>query len=114
MKNKELISKSYEFALKIVKIYREINQENEDCFLARQLLRCATSIGENIVSTQHCVSKKNFYSKMSEALKEAKKAQYWLNLLVESGFLSKSKSKEIEELLNEITKNLIKIVKNAK
>lgn len=114
MKNKELISKSYELALKIVKVYRKINKDNEDCFLARQLLRRGTSIGENIVSTQHCVSQKSFYLRMSEALKEAKKTQYWLSLLIESNFLSKEEAKEIEQLLNELIKNLMKIVKNAK
>ncbi len=109
--NNKTIQRSYDLALKIIKIYKYLNRNN-DCILAKHLLRSGTAIGENIISTQHCVSKKNFKLKILEALKEAKKTKYWLHLLIESGFIVEKEVEDIEKLLDEIISTLVKMSKN--
>ena len=51
----------------------------------KQLLRCATSIGANIVEAHGSSSKKDFLNFFSIALKSARETLYWLYLIKETG-----------------------------
>ena len=107
MENKNLIKKkSYDFALRIIKIYQFLCKRNE-FVLSKQLLRSGTSIGANIVEAQEAISKKNFRSKMSIALKKAVETRYWLNLLKDSEYLSEIQIKDLVKILSKIVKNAI-------
>jgi four helix bundle protein len=65
--------KSFDFALRIIKLYSGLQQQRE-YVLSRQLLRSGTSIGANVTEGQ---SRKDFLSKMSIASKEARETKYW-------------------------------------
>ena len=105
--------KSFEFALRIIKVYKFLTKNNE-YILSKQLLRSGTSIGANIAESKDAISKKDFRNKLSIALKEARETYYWLRLLIESGYLSNKQTKSLLELLEEIISILVKVVKNAK
>jgi len=47
MKNNPIKDKSYSFALKAIKTYKDL-QLNKEFFLSKQFLHSATSIGANI------------------------------------------------------------------
>ena len=114
MENENLIErKSYDFALRIIKVYKFLIKNNE-FVLSKQILRSGTSIGANVVEANDAISKKEFRAKMSIALKEARETKYWLDLLVASEFLSKIQVENVENLLNELISMLVKVVKNAK
>ena len=107
MENENLIKKkSYDFALRIIKIYQFLCKRNE-FVLSKQLLRSGTLIGANIVEAQEAISKKDFRSKMSIALKEAVETRYWLNLLKDSECLSEIQIKDLVKILSKIVKNAI-------
>ena len=113
MENENLIErKSYDFALRIIKVYKFLIKENE-FLLSKQILRSGTSIGANVVEAQEAISKKDFRNKMSIVLKEAVETRYWLNLLKDSEYLTEIQIKYLVKDLNEIIKILSKIVKNA-
>ena len=113
MENENLIEKkSYDFALRIVKVYKFLLKKNE-FVLSKQLLRSGTSIGANVVEAQEAISKKDFRNKMSIALKEAVETRYWINLLKDSEYFTEIQIKDLVKDLNEIIKILSKIVKNA-
>ena len=40
--------KSYQFALRIVKLYRYLTEENKEYVLSKQVLRSGTSVGANV------------------------------------------------------------------
>ena len=101
----ELIQKSHDLVLKIIEIYKYLNQKY-NCVLSKRLLRSGTSLGENIVAIQYCVSKKNFRIRISTALKEAEKTKYWLEVLMESGFLTKEEIADVEKKIDEIIEEL--------
>ena len=54
--------------------------------LVAQLMRSATSVGANMMEASEAQSSKDFYSKLSIALKEAKETTYWLELLQDAGY----------------------------
>jgi four helix bundle protein len=75
--------KSFEFALKIVKLARKLREEGE-YVLSKQVLRSGTSIGANVEEALASQTRKEFHSKMTIAFKETRETRYWLRLLEES------------------------------
>lgn len=60
--------KSYEFAVRIVNLYKHLSQEKKEFVLSKQVLRSGTSIGANVEEAIGGVSKADFRAKLSIAL----------------------------------------------
>lgn len=104
MKSENVVqSKSYDFALRIVKVYKYLSQEKKEFVLSKQLLRSGTSIGANIEESIGGQSKADFFAKITIAYKEARESKYWIRLLRDSDYLTIEQSddllKDVEELL---------------
>ncbi len=98
--------KSFEFALEIIKLYKELKKENE-YVISKQVLRSGTSIGANVQEASAAFSKKDFTHKMSISSKEARETRYWLQLLDKSDLTNidvKYELNQIEEIINILTK----------
>ena len=86
MKDSPLIIKSKLFALYIIKVCNEIKKANKETILANQLIRSGTSVGANIREAFYAHGKADFIAKLQIALKECSESEYWLELLIESGY----------------------------
>ena len=107
MKEDNIIqSKSYAFAVRIVKVYKYLSSEKREFVLSKQLLRCGTSIGANVEEAIGGQSSKDFFSKLTITYKEAIETHYWIRLLKDTNFLSQEQS---ESLLNDVTE-ILKII----
>jgi four helix bundle protein len=87
MKENVVQIKSFEFALTIISLYKLLQDERE-YVISKQLLRAGTSIGANVEEAIAGQSKKDFLSKISISLKEARETRYWLRLLKESELIN--------------------------
>lgn len=106
-------NKSYEFALKIIKLCIQLrNQKHFE--IARQLLRSGTSIGANVEEALAGQSRKDFFAKMSIASKEARETNYWLRLIIDAGIFDKQQCLKLLEESQELIKILTSIVKTGK
>jgi len=94
MKENIIKEKSYDFALAIVKLSQELNQ-NKQYVLSRQLLKSGTSVGANIEEAVGGQTKKDFRAKLFIAYKEARESHYWLRLLRDSNLISSKKAELI-------------------
>jgi four helix bundle protein len=74
-----IVKLSLEFALEIIE-YSELLEKEKKFIIAKQILRCGTSIGANIKEAQNAESKMDFIHKMKIAAKEADETEYWLTL----------------------------------
>ena len=68
--------KSFQFALRIVKLYRFLCETKSEYIMSKQLLRAGTSIGANVAEAQQAQSRADFVSKINIALKEAVEVEY--------------------------------------
>ena len=59
-------NKSYNFAIRIVELYKYLKNSKREFTLSRQILRAGTSIGANIEEAIGGQSKKDFISKLSQ------------------------------------------------
>ena len=83
-------SKSFDFAVRIVQLYKHLTKNRREFVMAKQLLRCGTSIGANIAEAQYAISKPDFIAKQQIALKECAESLYWLEILHETDILTKN------------------------
>ena len=113
-KENVVMSKSYTFALRIIKMYKYLVAEKKEYVLSKQLLRNGTAIGALIKESEHAQSKADFLNKMNVALKEANETEYWIELLRDSEYLSTTESLSILEDSTELIRLLISIVKSTK
>ena len=116
MKENIIIDKTYKFAVRIVKLNQFLCNEHKEYNLSKQIVKSGTSIGANTEEANSGQSKKDFISKLSIALKEAKETHYWLRLLHDTDYISKqmfdSQIHDCDEIIMIINKILITSRKN--
>lgn len=110
----QIVEKSLNFAVRIVKLCRCLNTERSEYVLSRQLLKSGTSIGANVREALRGQSRKDFAAKMNIALKEVEESGYWLELLYKTDYISDREFDSIFSDCKEITRILMSIVKSAK
>ena len=111
MKDNIIRKKSFQFALSIITLYRELAAKKE-FIISKQLLRSGTSIGANIEEATAAQTKKDFISKMAIANKEARETKYWLNLLQMSQLVDQNFNEYLTSI-EEIIKILTSIIKSS-
>ena len=106
-----LLDKSKAFALRIIQVCNAVKKEKKESVLTNQLLRSGTSIGANIREAFYAHGKADFIARLQIALKECSESEYWLELLIESGYYGET---TILEQCIEIKKLLIASINTAK
>lgn len=112
--NNVIEKKSFDFAIRIVNLYKYLNTEKKEYVLSKQLLRSGTSIGANVAEAEQAQSKPDFVSKMNIALKETAETKYWIRLLQTTNYLSEEEASSIFADCVELEKILVSIVKSSK
>ncbi len=106
--------KSFAFALRIVKLYRHLKEEQREYVLSKQVLRSGTAIGALVRESQQAESKADFIHKLAIALKEANETEYWIELLFHSQYIESNSYQSIHTDLKELLKLLTSIIKTTK
>jgi four helix bundle protein len=109
MRENIIETKSFNFALQSIQIYKLLIKQNE-YVLSKQFLRSSTSVGANVREASAGYSKKDFTAKMSIASKEARESLYWIQLIETSNFIDFDfkKIKEESETLIRILTSIVK------
>jgi four helix bundle protein len=111
MKENLIRSKSFQFSLDAIGLYKNLLVKHE-FVLSKQFLRSATSIGANVEEAIAGQSRKDFIAKMSIASKESREANYWLRLIKASNITEYPLDPLIQESLR-IINILSAIVKTS-
>lgn len=106
--------KSFEFAVQIVNFYKAFSTEKREFVLSKQLLRSGTSVGANIREALNAQSKMDFIHKLSIAQKECDETIYWLELLLETNYISNEDFEKLKSPAIEILKMLRSIILTTK
>lgn len=77
MKDNLVQTKSYAFAVRIVKLYQYLTNTKKEYVLSKQILRSGTSIGANVEEAIGGQSKADFIHKLAIAYKEARQTSYY-------------------------------------
>lgn len=111
LKENLIVTLTFQFALNIVRFTEKLEADRK-FIVAKQLIRCGTSIGANVSEAQNAESKADFIHKLKIAAKEADETEYWLEICHQS-----ENYPDCEELLakiHSIKKVLSKIIATSK
>ena len=114
MKKNVLKDKSFQFAIRIVNLYKYLAGEKKEYVLSKQLLRSGTAIGALQREAEQAESKADFIHKLAIAQKECNETIYWLELLFRTEFINKSEFENINTDAVELIRLLTSIIKSAK
>ena len=107
-------SKSFDFSVRIVNLYKILYYERNEKVISRQLIRSGTSVGANIEEGIAAFSKKEFIFKLQISYKEAFETRYWLKLLFRTEYIKQSEFESLLVDVEEIIKIMTVILKSSK
>ena len=110
MKETVVGPKSFDFAIRIVNLYKFLVETKKEFVMSKQVLRCGTSIGANIRESRGAESKPDFIHKLSIALKETDETLYWLELLHRTEYISDEQFESLKIDVVELRKIISSII----
>ncbi len=109
-----VLDKSFDFAVRIVNLYKHLRYTIDEKVLSTQVLKSGTNIGANIREALRSSSRKEFVAKMNISLKEAYETEYWLELLYKTDYISEKEYNSIFPQCRELTNILSQIILTTK
>ena len=106
--------KSYNFAVRIIRLGRHLQENYREFILSKQVLRSGTAIGALVSESKYAQSRADFVHKLQIALKEANETHYWLRLLHDTDYLDKKSFESIERDNLELIRLLTSIINTSK
>jgi four helix bundle protein len=110
MTESDLIERTKQFALRVIKLVGELPRTIEGRAIASQLMRSGTSVAANYRAACRARSKPEFIAKLGTVEEEADESAFWLELIIDAGLMSDSK---IRPLLNEASE-IVAIMASSK
>ncbi len=99
----ELKARTKQLAIRIIRLCMSLPTRGIAESMAKQLIRCGTSVGANYRSACRARSRADFVAKLAIVEEEADECSYWIELLVETGFIETKRVSALLKDLNEIT-----------
>ncbi len=110
----DLKTRTKAFALRIIRLYSSLPQNNVAQIIGKQVLRSGTSVGAHYREACHSRSNAEFISKIEGGLQELEETAYWIELLIESGIVPAKLLNPLLQETQELTAIFITCVKNVK
>jgi four helix bundle protein len=91
MTEQEMIARTKQFALRIMKLVGALPSNVQGRAIASQLMRSGTSVAANYRAACRARSKAEFIAKLGTVEEEADESAFWLELIVEGELLNEKK-----------------------
>jgi four helix bundle protein len=98
----ELKKRTKQFAIRIVRLYQALPKRDEARVIGKQVLRSGTSVAANYRAVCRARSKAEFVAKMGVVVGEIDETVLWLELLVETGIVARSRMESLQEEATEL------------
>lgn len=102
MNRLELQKRTQQFGIRVIRLVDSLPKAKSAGVIGKQLLRSATAVGANYRSACRGRSRADFISKFGIALEEADETLYWMELLVDSGLVSRNRIVNLIDEANQI------------
>ncbi len=107
MDDRELKRQTQVIPLRVMKMIEALPKTTTGVVIAKQIVRCATSVGANYRAACRGRIKAGFLSKLQIAIEEADEICYWLELIIEGELLPAPRIEELLDEANQITAIMI-------
>jgi four helix bundle protein len=103
-----------QLALRVLRLVESLPRKMTTDVIAKQLFRCATSVGANYRAACRAKSTADMMAKLSIVEEEADECLYWLELLVEAGEVPETKVASLMSEVNEILAMVVASIKTLR
>jgi four helix bundle protein len=110
----QLKIRTKKIGLEVIKLVDELPNKPSAWAIAKQILRCSTSIGANYRAACRAKSSADFINKLKIVEEEADETQYWLEVLEESNLINPDRVDTLKKEVNEIVSIVVASIKTAR
>src|SRR4051812_47605810 len=110
-KNLNLKERTKNFALRVIKLVQSLPSTPTCRVMGNQLLRSGTSVAANYRAACRAKSNADFISKVGTVEEECDESAFWIEILVDAGYL---KPRRVQPLLGEANELTAIMVSSAK
>ena len=110
----ELKHRTKTFAVEIVKLARKLPNDVATHHFAGQLVRSGTAVGSNYRASCRAKSRADFVSKMTTVEEEADETLFWLELLVETDTVPRTRVATIMDEAEQLLRVVVASIKTAR
>jgi four helix bundle protein len=103
MTENELLRRTKEFAIRIVKLVNALPETVAGRAIGAQLIRSGTSVAANYRAACRGRSKAEFIAKLGTVEEEADESAFWLEMIIESNLMKESLVSDLLREAGEIT-----------
>jgi four helix bundle protein len=112
--NNIVVDKSFDFAVRIINLYKFLCEKRKEFVISKQILRSGTSIGANVRESKNAQSRPDFIHKLSIAQKECDETCYWIELLYKTEFITETEFNSLHDDCTELLKIIRSIILTTK
>jgi len=110
----EFRKRTFQFGIRCIRLAESLPHTPVAQTIARQLIRAATSVGANYRAAIRSRSRADFVSKMGIVEEECDETVYWIEVLLERGFVGETRIKELLQEADEIVSIAVSSIKTAR
>lgn len=114
MTKDELIRRTQEFALRVIRLVEALPNGPTGSVLGKQLLRCGTSVGANYRAACRAKSKADFINKLKIVEEECDESLYWMDLIVAAKLVSKPQIELLSQEANELLSIVVAAIRTTR
>ena len=114
MNEKIFKDRTKQLAISIIRLVEEMPKSVSATAIARQIVRSGTSIGANYRAACRAKSTADMINKLKIVEEESDETAYWLELLVETGYLPLEKVSPIAKETDEIIAMTVSSIKTLR
>ena len=110
----EFKARTKAYALRVIKVVDALPRDSVSRTLGGQLLRSGTSVAANYRASARAKSNADFVSKMGTVEEECDESLFWMEILVEVGFVKASRLADLMAEGEEILRIIVSSAKTAR
>ncbi|MGZ4966213.1 MAG: four helix bundle protein [Chthoniobacterales bacterium] len=110
----ELKQRTFDFALRIVRLVEALPKKSSAQIIGRQLLRAGTSVGANCRAAKRARSRAEFIAKLGICEEECDETIYWIELLMALDLISEARIRDLRREANELLAMIVSSIKTAR
>ena len=110
----EMKERTRNFALDIIRLVERLPRCRTCDVIGRQLIRCGTSVGANYRAACRARSTADFVAKTGIVEEEADESAYWLEILVDAGYLAANAADPLRREAAEIVAIVVSSIRTAR
>jgi four helix bundle protein len=110
----EMRRRTKAFALRVIHLVESLPPSRTADVIGKQLLRCGTSVGANYRASCRAKSAADFIAKMGIVEEEADEAIYWIELLIESELVRRSRVADLLDEADQLVAIVVSSIRTAR